>query len=395
MNYRRSVFNRLSSWNAGILPARRYRLLSRLVGVLLLMVILSTGCAGNNRVRQVSWPGLAVEDNVVYVADVSQVLALDTESGQLFWSYPAQPDAAIGFYATPVLDKERNLLLAAGFNSRIVYALELGDTPGLQPIAKWTFGGAQGQFVGSGVIYKDDLLIGNGDGSLYAINLEDGSQAWVFDNPTDRVWATPVVLDDVVYVASLDHKLYAVQADTGALIWERELDGAIAATPVIANGALWVGDFADKFYQIDTATGEILWEFEGDDWFWASPIAVDGMIYVSDVGGTVYALDIVEKVAVWSTEVEDIVRGKVALNADGSRLFVAGYEYGQIHALDTETGQKMAWGVIFDDPGRLPGDLVADDERLYIMPILVDEQVQAFDLVDGKMLWQYPIPETK
>ncbi len=36
------------------------------------------------------------------------------------------------------------------------------------------------------------------------------------------------------------------------------------------------------------------------------------------------------------------------------------------------------------NPGRLPGDLVLDAERLYTMPVLVAECVQAFDPASGE-----------
>jgi len=358
------------------------------VGLLLALALLA-GCA-SRRVRQTSWPGLNIVDGVVYAANVEQVQAFEAELGQLLWAYPAEPDPKAGFYATPVLDEERNLLLTAGFNSRIVYALRLGDTPQAQPGLVWTFDGAKGQYVGSGVIYEDLFLIGNGDGTLYAINLDNGVLAWSFDAPEDRIWAKPVVVGDRVYVASLDHSLYAISGEDGAPLWERTLNGAIASTPLVLNDSLWVGDFGNKFYQIDLETGDILWTFEGDNWFWASPVTDGEMIFVADVGGVVYALDPVEKTVLWTYEIEDVVRGQPALNADNSLLFVPGYEHGILHALDTQEGQKMTWGTVPGNPGRLPSDLAVGEDHLYTMPILVVERVQAFDLDSGKLAWQYP-----
>jgi len=42
---------------------------------------------------------------------------------------------------------------------------------------------------------------------------------------------------------------------------------------------------------------------------------------------------------------------------------------------------------------RLPGDLTTDGERIYVMPIMAATRVQALDAEDGKLLWQYPLPE--
>ncbi len=365
---------------------------------LLLVLVMATGCRGRGT-RQTSWPGLRIADDVAYVANVDQLVALDTSSGDLLWFYPEEPDKEqIGFYAKPVVDKERNLLLAAGLNSRVVYALRLGDVPSDHPSLAWTFAGAKGQYVGAGVVVGDLFLIGNGDGSLYALHLAEGLSeserlAWTFDLPSDRVWATPVVVDDTVYVASLDHNVYAVSLADGALRWRQTLEGAVAGTPVVVGDTLWVGDFADSLYQLDLGSGEVLWTFKGQDWFWASPLLEGTTLFVTEVGGRVYALDALERVLLWTADIPDILHGKPALSPDGKYLFIAGYEHGTVYALDVETGKVNSdwWVPPSQTLGRLPGDLVTDDARLYTMPILVPERVQAFDLDTGKLVWTYPV----
>jgi outer membrane protein assembly factor BamB len=183
------------------------------------------------------------------------------------------------------------LLLIAGYKDKTVYALPLGQSPAERPDDPiWTFTQATGQYVGSGVVADGKFIIGNGDGSVYAINLGDGALAWKF--PTkDRVWAAPVVIEDTIYIASLDHHLYAVDIATGAERWQVQTGGAISATPVHVDGALWVGDFSSTLYQIDLATQQITWTYTANDWLWASPIAGGTHLYFADVGGYVYGLD--------------------------------------------------------------------------------------------------------
>jgi outer membrane protein assembly factor BamB len=373
--------------------ARRFLASPKIVMLGLLVLLVMTGCAGRRRGRQVSWPGLTLVDDVIYVADLEQLQAFDAESGEVLWHYPQEPDPQIGFYATPVIDEASNLLLAAGFNSRVVYALRLGETPGQQPALLWTFEEAKGQYVGSGVVYENLFLIGNGDGRLYALTLESGELAWTFDVPTDRIWARPVLVDDIVYVASLDKNLYAVDPSDGSLIWQRTLNGAVAGTPVVVDNTLWVGDFGNTFHQIDRATGEVLWSYAGQDWFWSSPVAQGATVFVADIGGTVYALDTVAREMRWTAQIEDTVRGQPAFSADGDILFVPGYERGLVHALDVESGQTMAWGTVPETPGRLPSNLVTDENHLYVMPILIPERVRAFALDSGTLAWAYSISE--
>ena len=369
------------------------------LGGLALTLVLLAGCAGG-ATRQESWPGLVVADGTLYVADAGQVQSFEAETGRLLWSSPAKADSKIGFYATPILDEERGQLLVAGFKDQKIYALRLDDSPEEAPYLVWTFpgpqagGGAKGQYVGSGAVAGDLFLIGNGDGVLYALNLADGTLAWSFSTG-DRVWATPLVVEDTVYVASLDHHLYALNLADGTEHWaSAETRGALAASPVLVDGALWIGDFGDRIYQIAPQTGEILWTFEeGEDWFWATPVVNGDQIYFSDVRGNVFAFDATSRALLWKTHLDDVLRGRAVLSPAGDALYLPGYKRGLIYALDTASGDKLPWGEVPLNPGRLPGDLVVDAERLYAMPVMASEHIKAFDIANGKLLWQYPLTE--
>ncbi len=366
----------------------------RLLLVVIVLAIALTGCSGG--LRQSSWPGLISVDGTLYAADLEQIEALNAETGKLYWSFPTAAEKGVGpFYSTPVLAPDfgsNGLLLVAGFSDHTVYALQLGASATEVPDELWSFPGAGGQYVGSGAVANGLFIIGNGDSKVYALNLEDGTEAWQFATH-DRVWATPVVIDNVAYVASLDHRLYALDLATGTELWRLEFDGAIAATPVYADGALWLGDFASHLYRVDIAKHEIAWTFDASDWLWATPVLENGVLYFADVSGNVYALDVVTQTMVWSAPVAvgDVVHGRPALNPDGTLLYVAGYEKGLVFAIDTATATlEQNWGTPPANPGRLPGDLVADAQRLYTMPILVPERIQAFDFATGDLLWSAP-----
>ena len=360
--------------------------------VALLLAVVMTGCAGG--LRHESWPGLAVADDTLYVANLAQVEALNAQTGKLYWSFPATPDKGVGpFYSTPVLAEgvgEHGVVLVAGYADRSVYALALGASPAERPDELWRFSEARGQFVGTGTVADGLFLIGNGDGRVYALRLEDGTKVWEFAT-RGRVWATPLVVGDTVYIASMDHHLYAVDLATGTEAWRFKAEGAITATPLMIDNDLWFGDFASIFYRLDLATREASWTFETADWVWTTAVHDGDRLYVADVGGNVYALDPASPSVTWTASIEDVVRGRPALSEDGSLLFVAGFEKGQVHAIETSTGEvRQSWGVQLQNPGRLPGDLVTDGEQLYTMPILVDERVQAFSLASGELLWTAP-----
>lgn len=374
---------------------RRYGMLTAFIVLLALL----SGCAGGG-LRHESWPGLTVDEGTIFAANLERVQAFNAETGKLLWSYPDEADKDLRpFYSTPVLAKDygdHGLLLMAGYKDKTVYALGLGESRAERPDVVWTFAQATGQYVGSGVVADGKYIIGNGDGSVYAINLADGTSAWTFVTQ-DRVWATPVVVEDTVYIAALDHHLYAVDLTTGEQRWSLEMGGAIAATPVYANGDLWIGDFSATLYQVDLESRSVAWTYAVEDWLWATPLLNDTTLYFADVGGHVYALNVETREMVWSEPafIEDVLRSRPALNADSSLLYVAGYEKGVIHALDTRNGTEMNWGVVARKPGRLPGDLMSDGDHVYAMPVLVQERIQALEPGTGKVLWQYPVLETE
>jgi len=362
-------------------------------------MLVLTGCSG--ALRHESWSGLILYESTVYAATLEQIQAFNSETGKLYWSYPQEADKAIGpFYSTPVIVpsfSENGLLIVSGFKDRKVHALRLGASPAEVPDLAWTFpsstapaNGAGGQYVGDGVIAGDLFLIGNGDGSVYALNLADGSLAWSFET-NGRVWATPVVQDEAVYIASLDHHLYVVDLTSGNELWRIEFEGSIAATPVFANGFLWIGDFAKTLYRIDLETHAQEAVFTTEGWVWATPVANDNTLYIADVSGYVYAFNMDSLTSIWNKPafVEDTVHSRPVLNADASLLYVAGYEKGVISTIDTEHGSVLKWGIEQANPGRLPGDLVTDGERLYVMPTWGPERIQVFDMDSGSLLWDY------
>jgi len=340
---------------------------------------------------------MTLVDGVIYAANLEAVQALDAETGALYWSFPgeAEEDDLGPFYTPPTYVEDygdHGLLLAAGFNDQTVYALSLGDSAETEPDELWRFSGAEGQYVGGGTVTNGQYIVGNGDGRVYALSLESGDKMWDFATG-DRVWATPIVSGDVVYIASLDHHLYAVDVQTGDELWSLEFEGALSATPVLSGERLWIGDFTSMLHEVDLTRGEVVWEYEALDWLWATPLLDGSTLYFSDVSGHVYALDVETHEMLWNepASVDDIVHGRPALSGDGTMLFVAGFEKGQVHALDVSTGSEVSWGTAMETPGRLPGNLVSAGTRLYTMPILIETRVRAFDTDNGSLVWQYPV----
>lgn len=209
MSIWRRMTNRLSSLLRG-------RHLVRILAPVVVLLLVA-GCSRG--LRQESWPGMIAVGDTLYAANLEQVQALNAQTGKVYWGFPTTVDPKVGpFYSAPVLAPDvgaNGLLLIAGYTDHTVYALSLGASTTEVPDVLWQFSGAGSQYVGTGTVASNLFIIGNGDGKVYALHLEDGTEAWTFSTG-DRVWGTPVVIDNTVYVASLDHHVYALDLQTGA-----------------------------------------------------------------------------------------------------------------------------------------------------------------------------------
>jgi outer membrane protein assembly factor BamB len=361
------------------------------------LLLATSGCAGG--VRASSWTGLTVVGDRLYLADLQQARAMDAATGETLWTFPRNPgeDNRGLFYATPAVGDAGRVFFASqlttgGFLSQrqsIVWALdeETGDE-------LWRFEGATGMYVEGGALGGDLFVIGNGDGNVYALDRENGSLRWTFQTG-HRVWATPLIISDTVYIGSMDRNLYALDLSSGELKWTFEGRGAFGAQPVLDDGVLYIGAFDDAVYAIDAETGRQRWQFSGDDWFWGSPAVHQGTVYVVDVKGRVYALDAQSGDEVWhkflvTDQNQPVpVRAGLALNDDGSRLFISA-QSGALYALDTADG-FVNWSTPAE--GRGLSEPITSDSLVYQSLILGSSRVRALQTEEGRVAWAFPPPQ--
>lgn len=358
------------------------------------LLLATSGCAGG--VRASSWTGLTVAGDRLYAADLQQARAMDKSNGEILWIFPRNPEESSQglFYATPAVSDGGHVFFASqlttgGFFSRresIVWALdpETGDE-------LWRFDGASGDYVEGGALGNGLFVIGNGDGNVYALDVEDGSLEWTFDTG-HHVWATPLVVSDTVYVGAMDRHLYALDLNTGELKWAFQRSGAFGSTPALSDGTLYIGAFNDTFYAVDADTGSERWHFDGEDWFWGSPVLYEDTVFAVDVKGRVYAFDAASgeerwhKFLVTDQDQPVPVRAGPALSNDGSQLFVSA-QSGTLYALDTADG-FVNWSQPAE--GRGLSEPVVGESLVYQSLILGTPRIRALQVEDGREAWAFP-----
>ena len=131
----------------------------------------------------------AARDTQVYLAQNSQVVALDWKSKKIVWKSPSGGD-------------------------------QKNDS--------------------SPAVTEDAVLVGAPDKAVRCFDRATGQLRWTF--PTrGKVVACPVVAGDRVYIGSIDSHLCAISLRDGKKVWEENVSHPIEGSIAIAEGCLVVG----------------------------------------------------------------------------------------------------------------------------------------------------------
>ncbi len=360
--------------------------------MLAVLLLGTSACAGGN-VRATSWTGATLVGDILYVADLEQVVALDTANdAKVVWAFPEDPkeDRLGTFYVTPAVDENHVIVASqippAGFFGQprnVVWALDRETGEEL-----WNFDGAVSEYVEGGSIGDGVFIIGNSDNNVYALDVESGDPKWGDSFETGhRVWATPLIVEDTVYVGSMDRHLYALDRASGRELWSFPAQGAFAGTPALRDGVLYAGAFDNRLYAIDAQSGTELWRFESEskNWFWGSPAVYGDVVYAADVEGNVYAVDAETGTPIWNKSIGEAVRAGMTVAEDGSRLFVGGQD-GTLYSLDTVDGHKM-WSEESD--GQMLSKPLVDESVVYELVLYESYRIRALYVDNGREVWTY------
>jgi outer membrane protein assembly factor BamB len=349
---------------------RRFPLQSKrmlFIGALLALVLTACGPA-----RTQTWPGLATNGELVFLAENTHVYAVPANSttGQETWRFP--PEGYTGnagiFVADPGVGDDILVVGSegpAGQYSGVLYGLD--PETGVDPAtgkARWCLafdqkgadregctlaqGGTQAGFLGfsravdnriiSGVTVTNGVAyVGLASGAVFAVDAATGRDLWRFQAERD-VWATPQVAGDLVIVASLDHHVYGLDAATGAERWSQDMGAALAGSPTLSEDGetVYVGTFGSQLWALNAADGETKWFKSTTNWVWSAPALAEGVLYFTDVSGMVYAVDAETGDNVWTPFAPGgQMRGRPALAGD---LVYVGDRQGNLYAIDRATG---------------------------------------------------------
>ncbi len=257
-----------------------------LLTISLILIAIALSACGGSAYGSTSWPGLAANEEFAFVAYNSNVYAVDLDSGEEAWRYPAEASAKITFFADPTLTPDGQLL-APSYDHKL-YSLDAENGR-----ENWVFSGSSDRLIASPLVTEQGIFQVSADGKLYALDF-DGNLNWTFVTG-GPVWARPAVNEacTCLFVASMDHHVYAVDAIKGDLLWQSDdLGGAIVGTPAFDHGdTVIVGTFGSEVIALDAETGNVSWRFKTEGWVWSGGVLYQDAYYVGDLNGYIYSID--------------------------------------------------------------------------------------------------------
>ncbi len=345
--------------------------------LMLLLTVLLSSCSGASTFVASSWPGMAIEQDMLYVSAGNFMYVVDAAEGDLSWSYPEKASARTSFYAPAVFNDSSMLL--SGYDNQLhkTDATALGADD-------WTFA-AKNRFIDSVLLVDDVVYAANADTRLYALTL-NGKELWSFEADSP-LWAAPVFENGVVYQVSQRGFLYALNAKTGEEIWTLDLGEAVMGSPAISEeGVLYLSTMLNRVVAVEASIGEVIWESPISSWAWASPVYDNGMVYLGDAGGDFYAFDALSGELIWDVSLSARILSEPLILND--HMFI-GNEDGEIYAISFD-GEKEK---LKEVDGQILTTGVTDGELVFFTLVGNVDKVLAIGIdQSGSLEWEF-VPE--
>ena len=222
---------------------------------------------------------------------------------------------------------------------------------------RWKFA-TRGPVRGSPVVAGDLVLVGSGDGNLYALEAATGRERWRAALG-GAVASAPAVADGLVFATSRERRVTALDLSTGRERWRFEAGPDLPfkwgwdfwlSSPVVASGRVFFGGGDGNLYALDAKSGKKLWEAATGGRIRSSPAVAGGAVFVGSMSGRVHAVDAATGKALWTFETEGVAIDSNAAGFDrtsivsspsvGEDLVFVGSRDAHLYAVDRRTGEK-------------------------------------------------------
>lgn len=227
--------------------------------------------------------GVAIAGGVAYVGDAAgQLLALDTHTGGVLWTWQDPSGAAID--GQPTVDV---------VNSRVMVGTANGHVDAISLSGHLLWSRLIGQLADAPIFSSGEVYVASASGAtgeLTALSERTGVITWTHALTSPA--ASAVSLDTNAGVVVVDEVRGTVVALTlkGAVLWSHSTPGPIAASAAIAGNVVYVGS-GDTLYALSRTNGGKRWTYVAPGTIRVTPVVYESWILVASQNGSVNFLD--------------------------------------------------------------------------------------------------------
>ena len=317
----------------------------------------------------------AVVNNTMYVSTYDDnggtLYAIDVPDGEVRWLFPMGSDVA----SSPSVSHGTVFVATndpSASNPGKVYMIDAADGSAL-----WSFSSEQ-RILSTPAVVDDTVYLGGLDNRLYALSPINGEIEWVYDTGAE-IRGSPAVVDGTVHIGTKNNNgsVFAVDADDGSVEW-RSADetGPVVSSLAVVGGTVYAGSTDGVLWALETGSqgeaGTPRWTVSVDAPIYSPPVVYEGSVYIHADGGsdddTLYALDASDGSLRWSLTAENFgfapirLEGKLYIARNDSHLVAldarTGDERGQLE-LPNPRGFTVVDNVVYAFSGRSDGGTVS------------------------------------
>ena len=228
------------------------------------------------------------DDKIIYADAYGQIKLLNAISGEPIWS--TQIDFPI--LSSPLIYRGYIYLISS--DNRI-FAIDINDGSNA-----WSFQttaeNKKNVKTSSPAAFENLIIVPFSNGELIAFKYDDGRPVWsenvskvslVSNFDIKDISANPVINGSNVYTISTNGKLISTNIINGQRNWSIDISGS--RTPIISGNVIYVIDEDSRLVCINISTGEIYWIRELEKYrkgnkvkdlnLWLSPYLINNLIY--------------------------------------------------------------------------------------------------------------------
>jgi outer membrane protein assembly factor BamB len=334
----------------------------------------------------------AIDNDAVYAADSDNTLvAIDRATGKIKWKSEPNTDTqtvnwklweakTIPFALTGGPAVYSGLVALGGRNGE-VFAFNALDGKMLWKSM------VSSSVISAPLVTFDTVIVRANDGKVHGLDLSTGAKKWQFDRGLPslsvRGNGSPVLGPGMIFVGFEDGTLIALNQQDGKRVWEQLIakpDGRTELERMAdIDGEIQVGDrevFATSYHNSTMAlainNGQPIWVREVGGY--AGVGLMSDRLFITDKSSNVWAFDRNSGNDIWKQE--GLLRHGLTTPVVQGAYVVLADRQGKAHWLDAQTGEIKA---LVDVGGPVLGSpVVSDDGIVYIQT--VDGTVSAYSL---------------